>query len=256
MNRNRALFLLAGGLAVGTTIMISSTFAANSDQLKVIRHSDNATAIQRPQHETSFKVEPSPEPASAVSNLTLVPPPEELPSYSQHKTSQSMVVSLQHAAPVAKMLQPQKPAVNPAPQPVIAQATANTKLDGNLFTLVRLLNYSPHPLREELLRSTPIEYNGNHYWFAVNYKEDWNVVSHDKGYIRGISFVIEVMENNEKVRELVTPKVSLNKSKIAKGQVLGIAEVAPYKFTFSVDEFTKSGKGIEELVFKLDLEGI
>jgi hypothetical protein len=73
--------------------------------------------------------------------------------------------------------------------------------------------------------------------------------------MKGISFEIEVMEDNNKVRSLKTPKVAINPKKIKKGQILGVAEVAPYKFTISVEEFTRSKKGISELVFKLDLVG-
>ncbi|HMM59975.1 MAG TPA: hypothetical protein PKC25_07580, partial [Candidatus Rifleibacterium sp.] len=73
--------------------------------------------------------------------------------------------------------------------------------------------------------------------------------------IKGISFEIDVMENNKKVRSLKTPKVAIDAAKIKKGQVLGIAEVAPYKFTIKVEEVTKNKKGVSELVFKLDLLG-
>jgi hypothetical protein len=63
------------------------------------------------------------------------------------------------------------------------------------------------------------------------------------------------MENNKAVRNLKTPKVKIDSKTIKKGMILGIAEVAPYRFKISVDEFTKSRKGVSELVFKLDLMG-
>ncbi|EKD84061.1 MAG: hypothetical protein ACD_39C00267G0001, partial [uncultured bacterium] len=136
-----------------------------------------------------------------------------------------------------------------------AQAPAGKAEIKNLFTLVRMLNYSPHPLDEDLLRQTPLDLNGNKYWFNVKYEEDWHVIGDEEAYMKGISFEIEVMENNKKVRSLKTPKMAINPAKIKKGQVLGIAEVAPYKFNISVEEFTKTKKGISELIFKLDLLG-
>jgi hypothetical protein len=179
--------------------------------------------------------------------------------------AQAMTVRSENAPQMSKKAQSAKTARSakavgaakaPATDKVVsAQAPAEKTTIKNLFTLVRMLNYSPHPLNEDLLKQSPLTLNGNNYWFTVKYDEDWNVITDEEAYMKGISFEIEVMENNQKVRSLKTPKTAINPAKIKKGQVLGIAEVAPYKFTISVEEFTKSKKGISELVFKLDLLG-
>jgi hypothetical protein len=135
------------------------------------------------------------------------------------------------------------------------QAAARKSKPENLFSYVRLLNYAPHPLSEEFLKKSPLDLNGKNYWFAVKYDEDWKVVNDEEGYIKALSFEISIMENNTVVRKLKTPKVKIDGKKLKKGMLLGVAEVAPYKFNIMVDEFKKNNNGVSELVFKLDLIG-
>ncbi|MBU1108780.1 MAG: hypothetical protein KKB51_19040 [Candidatus Riflebacteria bacterium] len=247
--------LIAGMLVVGGTMFVSSTFAgtnaATNGTLTVIRHN---TADNNGSRVVSHAA-PARSAGIVDSRVVLVAPPSELPA-----ASAKMVTSTKAFAPAAQVT---KRAASTAK---VTQVVATAKVESaqapaekaglkNLFTLVRLLNYSPHPLDEDLLRQSPLDLNGKKYWFNVKYDEDWNVIGDDEGYMKGISFEIEVMENNKKVRSLKTPKVAINPAKIKKGQVLGIAEVAPYKFTISVEEFTKTKKGISELIFKLDLLG-
>lgn len=266
--------LIAGALVIGGTMFVSSTFAGteNSGALTVVRHTRPVTAQKR----VANHVEHARSTGIVDSKVVLVAPPSELPAPA---ASARMVTSTKAMAPAAQAMTvrreqaPQmsqkaqsvktarsakavKTAKAPATDKVVsAQAPAEKTTIKNLFTLVRMLNYSPHPLNEDLLKQSPLNLNGNNYWFTVKYDEDWNVINDEEAYMKGISFEIEVMENNQKVRSLKTPKTAINPAKIKKGQVLGIAEVAPYKFTISVEEFTKSKKGISELVFKLDLLG-
>lgn len=267
MKNARLGVIVAGFLVVGGTVFISSTFAGTgaSNGLQVIRH-DNAGNVAR---HVSTTVKPSQADASADSRVVLVAPPGELPT-----ASSRMVTSIAPAAGMTsvKPTLKQKPVLSESAvksgmtannevktkktrKVASAQAPAVKANPENLFTLVRLLNYAPHPLSEELLKSNPLAMNGNNYWFTLKYDEDWKVLNDDEGYIQGISFEIDVMENNQKVRSLKTPKAPINASKITKGQILGIAEVAPYKFTIKVEEVTKNKKGVSELVFKLDLLG-
>lgn len=122
-----------------------------------------------------------------------------------------------------------------------------------IYNLTRLLDYSPHPTTEYLMQDQPVLFNGKQYWFVVTYNEDWKE-SKDSATMTGISFKIDVMENNKKVRDLTTPKVTLNK-KTKKGQVIGIAEVAPFKFNIKVDSVSTASNGAKELVFSLDIIG-
>lgn len=267
MKNARLGMIVAGFLVVGGTVFISSTFAGtgSSQGLQVIRHDSGSNAAMT----VSKTVRPAQTAVNAENKVVLVAPPSELPS-----ASSRMVTSIAPSAPAAaaRPTVKQKPAADTST--VKATAAANTevkakksrKVDSaqapavkanpeNLFTLVRLLNYAPHPLSEELLKTTPLTMNGNNYWFTLKYDEDWKVLNDDEGYIQGISFEIDVMENNQKVRSLKTPKTAINAAKIEKGQILGIAEVAPYKFTIKVEEITKNKKGVSELVFKLDLLG-
>jgi hypothetical protein len=278
MKNYRLGTLIAGALVVGGTMFVSSTFAGteNNAALTVIRHNKPVTSVKRvvdhaaPVHSAGV----------VDSKVVLVAPPSELPvnAATTMTASANMVASTKAFAPPAqtanlsaastrttKAAAPARPAVaakaasakkaeNTA-KVASAQAPAQKTEPKNLFTLVRMLNYSPHPLDEELLRQAPLNLNGNNYRFSVKYDEDWKVINDEEAYMKGISFEISVMENNQKVRSLKTPKVAINPASIKKGQVLGIAEVAPYKFTISVEEFTKTKKGISELVFKLDLLG-
>lgn len=272
MKNVRLGMLVAGFLVVGGTVFVSSSFAGtdNSPGLQVIRHDKVAGKTMK----TARTVKPVQAANAAEDKIVLVAPPGELtPASSRMVTSLKPIVptNVKHAGTAAgKVARTASPAdaaaaraeagVKPArtakaSKAEVAQAPAMKTDPKNLFTLVRLLNYAPHPLTEELLKHAPLTMNGNNYWFSIKYDEDWKVFNDDDGVIKGISFEIDVMENNKKVRSLKTPKVAIDAAKIKKGQVLGIAEVAPYKFTIKVEEVTKNKKGVSELVFKLDLLG-
>ncbi len=136
--------------------------------------------------------------------------------------------------------------------------TSVTKLDGKpktIYTLSRFLDYSPHPTTETILKNKPVLYNGKNYHFTVTYNEDWKDVTDDFARLNSISFTIGVYENGKKVRNLTTPKVQLDSKKVKKGQMIGIAEVSPFKFNISVSNMTVTKKGITELEFKLVLIG-
>ncbi|HNX75051.1 MAG TPA: hypothetical protein PLM07_07660 [Candidatus Rifleibacterium sp.] len=264
MKNVRLGMLMAGFLVVGGTVFVSSSFAGTDAVagLQVVRHD----AAARPGVKKAKAVRPLLAAEAADAKIVLVAPPGELPPVSNR-----MVTSLKPMAPAAVKQRPvARSATAGKVVAVSAKASSQTvrsakaesaqapavKADAkNLFTLVRMLNYAPHPLEEELLKQAPLSMNGNDYWFSLKYDEDWKVITDDEAYIQGISFEIEVMENNKKVRSMKTPKVAINAAKAQKGQVLGIAEVAPYKFTIKVEEVTKNKKGISELVFKLDLVG-
>ncbi|GAB4273934.1 MAG: hypothetical protein Kow0029_13940 [Candidatus Rifleibacteriota bacterium] len=253
MKKIRAGLFVVGAMALGGSILVSSTFAdqTSTSVLEVIRH----PAVNSGRAETfSRAVRPATSKAASEKKLTLVPPPAELPSAPSHR----MVSSVKAFAPSAPVQNNQKNTVvvvKETPRQVVAQAGAQKTKPEKLFSYVRLLNYAPHPLTEEFLQKSPLELNGQKYWFTVKYDEDWKVVGDEEGYINGISFEIGIMQGKNKVRTLKTPKVALNPKTLKKGMVLGIAEVAPYKFTIAVEEFTKTKKGISELVFKLDLAG-
>jgi len=274
---------IAGALVIGGTMFVSSTFAGteNNAALTVVRHNRPVTAARR----VADHAAPVRSAGVVDSKVVLVAPPSELPpnAAAARTASANMVTSTRAFAPpaqtaslattptattkvaTARKATPTKTVVTAkvagdnkaarASKVASAQAPAQKAELKNLFTLVRMLNYSPHPLDEDLLRQAPLSLNGNNYWFTVKYDEDWKVINDEEAYMKGISFEISVMENNQKVRSLKTPKAAINPANIKKGQVLGIAEVAPYKFTISVEEFTKTKKGISELVFKLDLLG-
>lgn len=245
----RAGLFALGAVALGGSIFISSTFAGQSTPgLEVIRHSPgnsrNSAISVRKVLPVSSRVE-------ANQKLMLIPPPAELPS----APSNRMVTSTKAFAPSASAMKPRKAVVTQSPRRVEAPAKATKVKPEKLFSYVRLLNYAPHPLTEEFLKKSPLSLNGKNYWFSIKYDEDWKVIGDEEGYINGISFEIGIMENNNTVRNLKTPKVAINRKTLKKGMVLGIAEVAPYKFIISVEEFTKNAKGISELIFKLDLVG-
>lgn len=270
MKNVRLGMLVAGFLVVGGTVFVSSSFAGTdtSPGLQVVRHDKVAGKTLK----TARTVKPVQAANTAEDKIVLVAPPGELPMASSHMvTSLKPIVPTnvkQAGAPAGKVARTAPAAASAkagvavktakaakAAKAEVAQAPAMKTDPKNLFTLVRLLNYAPHPLTEELLKSSPLTMNGNNYWFSIKYDEDWKVFNDDDGVIKGISFEIDVMENNKKVRSLKTPKVAIDAAKVKKGQVLGIAEVAPYKFTIKVEEVTKNKKGVSELVFKLDLLG-
>lgn len=124
----------------------------------------------------------------------------------------------------------------------------------NLYSLTRMLDYSPHPRTENILQNKPVLFNNKKYHFSVTYNEDWKDISADVACMNGICFRIKVYENGKEVRDLTTPKVNLSK-KVKKGQTIGIAEVAPFKFTIKVDDIQTNAKGVTLLQFKLDLVG-
>lgn len=124
-----------------------------------------------------------------------------------------------------------------------------------LYSFVRMLDYSPHPTTENILKDKPVLYNGKNYHFTVTYNEEWKSVSEDLSLMNAISFTINVYENGKRVRNLTTPKVQLNPQKIKKGQTIGIAEVSPFKFNIKVNDLTVTKKGVTVLEFKLDLIG-
>ena len=148
-----------------------------------------------------------------------------------------------------------KKGVKPANRVKAASAMATVKKSGNLFSYVRMLNYSPHPQEEDFLRDKPLALNGHRYWLKVSYKESWDVVDDETGSLKNIAFGIKLMEGDKVVRDLQIPAAKLDARKLKRGQVLGIAEVAPYKFNIAVDEFKVIGGGLSELVFKFDLKG-
>jgi hypothetical protein len=253
MKKFRFGLIALGICAAGGTFLISQSFAGQSKTpvLEVVRHSGRKNVSSQTRYNTLARVSPSIVPADH--KIKLVPPPSELPDI----RSRSMVTSItptaaipvkasKVAAPVAKS--------NMRKTTEVRVASAISR-PSNIYSYSRLINYAPHPLSEDLLKRTPLSLMGKNYWFSVRYDEDWKVINDDEAYIRGISFEIDVMEGNNKVRSMKTPKVSIDPKKIKKGQVLGIAEVAPYKFTIKVEEFEKKRKGISELVFKLDLVG-
>ncbi len=252
--KNYRLGLIAIGIcAVGGTFLVSQSFAGQSQNpvLKVVRHGDANKVSSRTRYNTLARVSPSIMPADH--KIKLVPPPSELPDI----RSRNMVTSINPvAAPPVKAVKVVSPTTGKRQKNVSeVRVVAAISKPANLYSYSRLLNYAPHPLSEDILKKTPVSLMGKNYWFSVRYDEDWKVINDDEAYIRGISFEIDVMEGKNKVRSMKTPKVSIDPKKIRKGQVLGIAEVAPYKFTIKVEEFEKKRKGISELVFKLDLVG-
>jgi hypothetical protein len=241
-------------MAVGGTIFVSSTFAgpAKKPVLEVIRHPARTVGSS---NSNMSRVRPISSSVEVDQKLLLVPPPAELPQAPSSKMVTSVKTFAPAPAPVAAKNTSGKIVVTQSPRQVQARAAAQKTKPENLFSYVRLLNYAPHPLTEEFLKKSPLSLNGKNYWFSVKYDEDWKVVGDEEGYIDGISFERGIMENEAKVRSLKTPKVKIDPKTLKKGMVLGIAEVAPYKFTIKVEEFTRTKKGVSELVFKLDLLG-
>lgn len=135
-----------------------------------------------------------------------------------------------------------------------AQAAPSTAVKpGKLFSYVRLLNYSPHPQQEEFLQEKPLALNGKHYHISVAYREDWNVLGDEDAQLKKLGFDINLYENGKVVRTLKIPSTALDGKTVKKGLVLGLAEVAPYKFKIAVDSFTLKDKGIADITFKFDM---
>lgn len=173
-------------------------------------------------------------PAPAAGELTIVPAPQERPTGQKAAAAPGMAAS---------------------PRQQVHNAAAPAAKPAKLFSYVRLLNYAPHPTVEEFLKDRPLVLKDRQYWFSVKYIEGWKALSDEEGVLQNVCFEISLMDGDRKVRTLRTPKVDLKPETIAKGQVLGIAEVAPYRFYITVDQFTLKKKGIADLVFKLDLLG-
>ena len=201
--------------------------------------------------------------AQAFDDIQLISPPEEQICFQMAAVSnnsqnteafQSQVKSKKEN--ILKKINELKNSSSTAPS--TQKPTSVTTLGSQprqLYTLTRLLDYSPHPTTENILKDKPVLYNGRNYHFTVTYNEDWQEVSADSTCLKGISFSINVFENGKRVRNLTTPKVSIDAKKIKKGQYIGIAEVAPFKFNIKVDDITSNKKGVTELIFKLDLIG-
>lgn len=138
------------------------------------------------------------------------------------------------------------------------QTTSVTKLESKprqLFTLSRMLDYSPHPTTESILKGKPVLYNNKNYYFTVTYNEGWKEVTEQEAYLNSICFTFDVYENGKKVRNLTTPKVTLSPKNVKKGQAIGIAEVSPFRFNVKIEDIESTSKGIKVLTFKLDLIG-
>ncbi len=202
--------------------------------------------------------------ALASNEILLVSPPVEQTSFQIASVPRNNSVSnaelqAQIKAKKDSILKKISELKNSSPQTTpTTKPTAVTKLDSKpkqLYTLTRLLDYSPHPTTESILKNKPVLYKGKNYYFTVTYNEDWKDVSADTACLNSICFTFNVFENGKKVRNLTTPKVALNTKKIKKGQTIGIAEVSPFKFNVKIDDITTTSKGVTVLIFKLDLIG-
>ncbi len=193
-------------------------------------------------------------PVEKKGDLALVPPPTELPQAPTDKmitsVSPTAMAEAVKTSP-AKTSAKGKAASKIAPKAAVAKVRKPQKL----FSYCRLLNFSPHPQEEEFLKDKPLTLNGKNYHFTVSYKESWKVVDDDLGYLKKLGFEIILYQDENKIRTLKIPQVAIDPAKIKSGQVLGIAEVAPYRFNISVDSFTLKNKQVSEIVFKLDLIG-
>lgn len=254
MNNIRFKTFAFGILFVGFMLTVSA-FAGNySDSaVTVVRHNDSYSA--------KLSIIPPYQNRVVLEDIVLVAPPTEFPIAKSGVSASAELFVPTNNQIVKNIRKDTRISIAKASVVKYGNIKTNiTKVDTvkakpeKLFTLVRLLNYSPHPHSEEFLRKTPLKLYGKKYWFNIRYDEDWKVINDDEGYIQAVSFEIDVMENGNKIRSIKTPKASVN-TNIKKGQILGIAEISPYRFTISVEEFKKTRKGISELVFKLDLFG-
>jgi len=249
MNKKKVFCIGAGILVMG-----SLSWAASSTPQANAAAARRTTAMPAGRNAPVMPVA-APAPAAVQPGaLALVPPPAELP----RAGSGAMVTSVKPMAPaVAATMAPTaktnaaksgKTAARPA-------AMAAAKKPGRLFSYVRMLNYSPHPTDEEFLRDKPLALNGHNYWLKVSYHEGWDVDEEENGSLKNIAFDIKLMEGENVVRNLRIPAVNIDAGKLKKGLVLGLAEVAPYKFNIAVDSFRVIDGGVSELVFKFDLTG-
>ncbi len=249
VDKKKVFFIGSGILIMGSLSWAASSMpqAAATSRVK-----SAVPGFQRAA--TAPRVRPAAPPA-VPGSLALVPPPAELPSTNAPIAVTPVNPAGAVAAAATVQPQPAKKAARPASRVKAASAMATVKKSGNLFSYVRMLNYSPHPQEEEFLRDRPLVLNGHRYWLKVSYKESWDVVGDDIGRLKNIGFGIKLMEGDKVVRDLQIPATRLDLKKLKRGQILGIAEVAPYKFNIAVDEFKVVGGGLSELVFKFDLRG-
>lgn len=212
--------------------------------------------------------------AYASSDIQLVMPPEEQqyyqmnnPGNNEYSAHSNVQVAAVDAATQAQIQAKKNSILEKIAQiknsssgkgGYVAPANGNTvmgKTPSVLYSYARLLDYSPHPRTESILKDKPVLFKGKNYYFDVTYKEDWKDVSSSEARMTGLSFTVDVFENGKKVRNLTTPKVTISAKKIKKGQTIGIAEVSPFKFNIKVDNIVSDSKGVTELTFKLDLIG-
>lgn len=210
--------------------------------------------------------------------LELIAPPEELHRANSHAMSTSVApMAPMHAVAAGKMApgaaakvanrqakakagsivaatprgKPAAPKAASMVQPKAAQASAAKPK--NLFSYVRLLNYSPHPQEEVFLKNNPLVLKDRKYHFSVKYDETWKVLSDDLGHLNALGFNISILEGDKAIRVLKVPAANINVKTLKKGQILGIAEVAPYTFKIAVDSFAVKNKGVTELTFRMDV---
>jgi len=250
VDKKKVFFIGSGILIMGSLSWAASTMpqAAATSRVK--------SAVPGFQRASTAQPARPAAPPAVPGSLALVPPPVELPSTNAPIAVTPVKPGGAVAAATAARPQPaKKTAKQPESRVKAATAMATVKKSDNLFSYVRMLNYSPHPQEEEFLRDKPLVLNGHRYWLKVSYKESWDVIDDENGRLKHIGFGIKLMEGDKVVRDLQIPATKLDAKKLKRGQVLGIAEVAPYKFNIAVDEFKVVGGGLSELVFKFDLRG-
>lgn|GEM_PF-2004354 len=261
MNFKKIAFIGAGVLVMGSLSWASSGTVKGSSA--GILGKGIPSARYSATQANTVKTSPieAPAPAQSDSQVSLVPPPAELPRVQ----NPALITSISPTAAASALPFPadvkakktashaKATAAKTAVKPGKAAAAA-TKPQ-KLFSYVRMLNFSPHPQEEEFLKDKPLVLNGKKYSISVTYLENWKVIGDDDGYLQKLGFEISLFENGNKIRSLKTPSVALDAKSIKAGQVLGIAEVAPYKFHIAVDSFKIKEKAISEIVFKFDLSG-
>ncbi|HNW35428.1 MAG TPA: hypothetical protein PKM25_10885 [Candidatus Ozemobacteraceae bacterium] len=248
MDKKKVFFIGAGILVMGSLSWAASSTPHTGAMANMGRHA----GVPSPTGVRNSAVNPVAAPAPAAVQpgaLSLVPPPAELP----RAGSQAMVTSVK---PMAPAVAANRVTGGHAKNSVAARSgktAAPAKKPGKLFSYVRMLNFSPHPQEEEFLKDKPLALNGHNYWLKVSYKESWDVTDDESGNLQNLAFDIKLMEGEKVVRNLQTPSVKIDAKNVRRGQVLGIAEVAPYKFNIAVDTFNIIDGGVNELVFKFDL---
>lgn len=260
VNKKKVICIGAGVLIMGSLSWASSTIPQTGNVPR--RAGNGAAGFSAPANHAL--VQPGAESAVAKAQggvLALVPPPAELPGVN----NVAMVTAARSMAPAAsgmpaaaaktKTAAAAARAGKPASRVKAAPAMASAKKSGKLFSYVRMLNFSPHPQEEEFLKDKPLALNGHKYWLKVTYTESWDVVDDETGSLEKLGFAIKLMEGDKVVRDLRIPSAKFDVKRMKRGQVLGIAEVAPYKFNIAVDTFKIINGGLSELVFKFDLTG-